>query len=70
MLAATDANTTKATGGAALTANAKRALTLNATAANLVVAKGDVLRIRAASSATLTGAINNPCYNVRVRRTA
>ena len=45
MLAATDANTTKTTGGTALTANAARSLTLNGTAANLVVAAGDRLRI-------------------------
>ena len=37
MLAATAANTTKITGGTALSANTKRALTLNGTAANLAV---------------------------------
>jgi hypothetical protein len=70
LLAATDPNTTKATGGTALTANARRALTLHGTSGNLVVAKGDVIRLRAAATGTLAGAINNPCYTVRIRRTA
>ena len=52
MLAATDANTTKATGGSAVAAKGKRALTLHATPANLVVVKGDVLEINVAASAT------------------
>jgi hypothetical protein len=62
MLAATDANTTKATGGAALTANARRVLSLNATAANLVVAAGDRLRIRAAVTGTLANTVTFPVY--------
>ena len=59
MLAASDANTTKATGGSALVANAKRTLTKNATAANLAVTEGDVLRIRAAATGTLVGTVAN-----------
>lgn len=65
MLAATDANTTKATGGTALSANTKRSLTLNGTAANLVVAKGDRLRIRAAASGTLANTVTFPAYTLR-----
>lgn len=57
MLAATDANTTKATGGTALTANSKRALTLNGTSSNLRVNSGDVLRVRFAASGTLAGSV-------------
>lgn len=57
MLAATNPNTTKATGGSALTANGRRALTLHGTAANLVVAKGDKLRLRMAVTGTLGGAV-------------
>jgi hypothetical protein len=64
MLAATDANTTKATGGTALTANASRSLTLNGTATNLVVAAGDRLRIRAAATGTLANTVTFPVYNL------
>lgn len=60
MLAATDANTTKATGGTALSANALRSLSLNGTAANLVVAAGDRLRIRAAATGTLANTVTFP----------
>lgn len=59
MLAATDVNTTKATGGTGITANAKRALTLSATKANLVVAVGDRIRIRVAVTGTLGGALSS-----------
>jgi hypothetical protein len=64
MLAATDANTTKATGGTALTANAARTLSLNGTAANLVVAAGDRLRIRAAATGTLGNTVTFPVYRL------
>jgi hypothetical protein len=64
MLAATDANTTKATGGTALTANAVRSLALNGTAANLVVAAGDRLLIRAAATGTLANTVTFPVYNL------
>lgn len=57
MLAATDPNTSKATGGAAIAANTKRSLTLHGTAANLVVAKGDRLRLRVAATGTLANTI-------------
>jgi hypothetical protein len=62
MLAATDANTTKSTGGTALVANARRVLTLNGTAANLVVAAGDRLRLRAAVTGTLANTVTFPVY--------
>ena len=62
MLAATDANTTKATGGTGLSANTRRTLTLNGTAANLVVAAGDRLRIRAAVTNTLANTVTFPVY--------
>ena len=44
MLAATDPNTTKATGGVALAANTKRSLTLHGTGANLAVVAGRSVR--------------------------
>lgn len=52
-----DANTTKSTGGTALTALARRLLTLHGTAGNLAVTKGDVIRIRATATGTLAGAV-------------
>ena len=64
MLAATDANTTKATGGTALSANTVRSLTLNGTAANLVVAAGDRIRIRAAATGTLANTVTFPVYRM------
>jgi hypothetical protein len=57
MLAATAANTTKATGGSALVANGKRSLTLHGTAANLAVTAGDRLLIRCAATGTLAGTV-------------
>jgi hypothetical protein len=65
MLAAADANTTKATGGAAIGALARKALTLHGTPANLVVAKGDVLQVRAAASGTLANAVDRCSYMLR-----
>lgn len=67
MLAATDPNTTKATGGSALTAFGRRQLTLSGTPANLQVAKGDVIRIRAAASGTLAGAVTGATVAVRFK---
>lgn len=57
ILAATDANTTKATGGTALAANTKRTLTLTGTGTDRRVVAGDRLRIRATASGTLAGAV-------------
>lgn len=70
VLAATDANTTKATGGTALSANTKRSLTLNATAANLVVTAGDRLRLRAAATGTLANTVTFPSYLMRLTATS
>jgi hypothetical protein len=60
MLAATDANTTKATGGSAIAANTKRTLTLNGTVTNLDVTEGDRLLVRFAATGTLAGAVTRP----------
>lgn len=60
MLAATDANTTKATGGSALVANSRRNLTLTATAADLAVVKGDRIRVTATVSGTLANTVTFP----------
>jgi len=60
MLAATDANTTKTTTRSALSANNPRSLTLTATGADLVVAKNDRLRFRAAATGTLANTVTFP----------
>ena len=65
MLAVSDANTTKTTGGSALAANTKRTLTLHGTAANLVVAAGDQIRVRAAVTGTLANTVTFPRYLLR-----
>ena len=65
MLAATAANTTKTTGGAAIVANTKRALTVHGTAANLVVTAGDRLLVRAAATGTLANTVTVPSYLLR-----
>jgi hypothetical protein len=70
MLAASDANTTKATGGTAIAAADSRALTVNGTAANLVVAAGDTLLIRAAGTGTLANVVDRTGYTLLIRRTA
>lgn len=53
LLAATDPNTTKATGGTGLAAHTPRALTPHATAANVAVTEGD----RIICTATVTGTL-------------
>lgn len=60
MLAATDANTTKSTGGTALAANTKRTLTLTSTTADKNVTEGDRLLVRFAAAGTLAGAVTRP----------
>jgi hypothetical protein len=65
MLAATAANTTQTTGGTALSANARRSLTLNGTAANLIVVAGDRLRLRAAVTGTLANSVTFPVFSLK-----
>jgi hypothetical protein len=64
MLAASAANTTKSTGGTATVANARRALTLSATPADLVVAAGDRLLCRAAATGTLANTVTFPVWQL------
>lgn len=52
MLAATDANTTKATGGSGLTSNVTRSFTLHGTSANLVVVKNELIIVTATKAAS------------------
>lgn len=70
MLAATDPNTTKATGGTGIAVNTKRTLTLNGTPANLAVVKGDRIRVRAAATGTLANTVTFPTYMLRFTPTA
>jgi len=65
MLAATDPNTTKNTGGTALAINTKRTLTVHGTAANLVVAQGDKISIVATATGTLANTVTVPVYILR-----
>ena len=67
LLAVSDANTTKSTGGAALTANVQRSWTLTSTAADLLVTEGDVLRCRATATGTLAAAVTRPIWKVIVK---
>lgn len=53
-------NTTKATGGTAMPASGRNALTLSTTAANVAVTEGDTIRVRATVTGTLGGAITVP----------
>jgi len=69
MLAETDPNTTKATGGSALAANTKRNLTVHGTAGNLAVTKYDRLRFRAAASGTLANTVTVPVVVLIFQRT-
>jgi hypothetical protein len=62
MLAATDANTTKTTTGSAIAANTKRTLTISSVQADIKVAAGDRLRIRATATGTLAGAVTGPNF--------
>lgn len=57
MLAVSAANTTQVTGGTAITALGRFALTVHGTAGNLVVAKGDIIRIRATATGTLANTV-------------
>lgn len=65
MLAVSNPNTTKATGGVGLAINTKRALTVHGTAANLVVAAGDLLKITATATGTLANTVTRPVYQLR-----
>lgn len=69
LLAATAANTTKATGGTALAASTLRTLTLTSTAADLAVTENDILRVRFAASGTLAGAVTRPVVQITIKTT-
>lgn len=61
-----DANTTKATGGSAISANTRRELTLKTSVQNTgAVAKGDRIRVRAAATGTLANTLTKSVYIIR-----
>lgn len=66
ILSTSDLNTTKATGGVAITASSSKSLTLHGTSTNLDVVEGDVIRIRATATGTLAGAVTVPSYSVLI----
>lgn len=65
MLSTADTNTTKATGGTALAVSTVRAFVLSGTASALVVAKGDLIRVRATATGTLANTVTVPVYMAR-----
>lgn len=67
ILGAVAGNTTKITGGAALAANTKRALTLSTTTADLAVTEGDRLLVRFAADGTLAGAVTRPVVEISIK---
>ena len=64
LLAASDANTTKATGGSGLTQGTVRQLTMNATPSNLNVTVGDVLLVTYTVHGTLVNQVPLATVNV------
>lgn len=68
MLAATDPNTTKTTGGAAIVANTRRAWTLHGTAGNLAVTQFHRLRLRIAGAGTLANTLTNGVWTLVFQR--
>lgn len=67
ILADSDANTTKETGGTAILANTKRTLTLSDTVADLAVTEGDCLRVRFSSAVELAGAVTRPIVHISIK---
>jgi hypothetical protein len=70
MLEAANGNTSKATGGSALTAHGKRRLTLQSTTpANLATSLGDRLRCRVTGAGTLANTLTQGVWILTFRRT-
>ena len=64
MLSSDDENTTKATGGSAISADTKRSLVVGS---NRGIEEGDRLKIRAATTGTLANTVTNSVYVLRFR---
>ena len=67
MLGAVNGNTTKATGGVALSANTKRSLIISVAINAMNVIEGDRLLIRAAVTNTLANTVTFPTYLLRFK---
>lgn len=65
ILAATAAETTKATGGSAISVDTKRQLNISSTIPNLQMIQGDRIRIRAAVTGTLANTVTFPVYFIQ-----
>lgn len=65
LLSTADTNTSKLTGGSALTTLVPRSLILTSTDASLKIAEGDVIRIRTAATGTLANTVIN--FNVMLK---
>lgn len=65
ILAASDTNTTKATGGTGIGANTRRQLVITQDATATEVKQGDRLRFRAAATGTLANTLTFPVYLIR-----
>lgn len=64
MLSSGNTNTTRATGGTAITANASRGFVISFTANNLTVNTNDRLRLRAAVTGTLANTVSYPTVSL------
>lgn len=64
LLSTSDLNTTKATGGVAITANSKRTFVISTTPSAVQVVQGDRVRIRAAVTGTLANTVTFPVYQL------
>jgi hypothetical protein len=65
ILAATDAETTKATGGSAIVADTRRELAVSSTLVDKQMVLGDRIRIRAAVTGTLANTVTFPVYLIQ-----
>lgn len=67
IIAATAANSTNSTGGSAIAANTKRALTLHSTAANLSVTEGDRLKFLSTAAGTTANTNTHSVVTIIIR---
>lgn len=66
VILATAANSTNSTGGTAIAANTKRALTIHTTTANLAVTEGDRLKFVATATGTLANTLTFPNVEILI----
>lgn len=66
VLTSSDTNTTKSTGGSALSANTRRQLSITRTPNDALVVEGDRLLLRAAATGTLANTVTFPVFLIRI----